>query len=122
MIAIREEEGYCGVPITDTGKIGGKLLGIVTLRDIEPFLENESALTTSISQVMTTEVITASIGIPVSETFEYKSLIILKHFMSSSAKCNDIFSLLRKRRLGSYRSLMMTANSGQWSYVVISKK
>lgn len=41
--------------MTDTGALGGKLLGIVTTRDIE-FINDR---TTAISEVMTTDLITA---------------------------------------------------------------
>ena len=46
---VHKEKGNYGIPITDTGKIGGKLLGICTRRDVD-FLRDPS---TSISQVMT---------------------------------------------------------------------
>ncbi|CAH7670966.1 inosine-5'-monophosphate dehydrogenase [Phakopsora pachyrhizi] len=35
VLAIKEAHGFCGIPVTDTGKLGGKLLGIVTARDIQ---------------------------------------------------------------------------------------
>ena len=41
--------------VTDTGKLGGKLLGIVTSRDID-FLDNRA---TPLGEVMTTDVVTA---------------------------------------------------------------
>lgn len=48
--AIKEERGFGGVPVTDTGKIGGKLLGIVTSRDID-YLEDADE--TPVTEVMT---------------------------------------------------------------------
>lgn len=49
VLKIRKEHGFSGIPITDTGKIGGKLLGLVTLRDID-FLD-ESQLDCSVTEV-----------------------------------------------------------------------
>ncbi|KAK5581364.1 hypothetical protein RB653_001396 [Dictyostelium firmibasis] len=51
---IKQKYGFSGIPITDTGKIGGKLVGIVTSRDTD-FIKDRS---TTLSEVMTTDLIT----------------------------------------------------------------
>lgn len=58
VINITKQMGFSGFPVTDNGKMHGKLVGIVTKRDID-FV---SDLSTPVSQVMTTEVITAFAG------------------------------------------------------------
>ena len=55
MIDIKKTFGFSGVPITDTGKIGGRLVGIVTSRDID-FVQDKSTL---LKSVMTKELVTA---------------------------------------------------------------
>ncbi|GAA6029551.1 hypothetical protein JCM8097_000933 [Rhodosporidiobolus ruineniae] len=56
---IKETHGFCGIPITDNGKLGGKLLGIVTGRDIQ-FRPN----TASLDSVMTKgdDLVTGPVG------------------------------------------------------------
>ncbi|XP_037898005.1 inosine-5'-monophosphate dehydrogenase-like isoform X2 [Glossina fuscipes] len=57
VLEARRKNGFTGYPITDNGKLGGKLLGIVTSRDID-FRENQTD--TKLSAIMTTDLITAS--------------------------------------------------------------
>ena len=49
---VKKEKGFGGIPITDTGALGGKLLGIVTSRDVD-FMENQSMLSKSLAEIMT---------------------------------------------------------------------
>ncbi|KAF2073403.1 hypothetical protein CYY_005282 [Polysphondylium violaceum] len=51
---IKAKYGFSGIPITDTGKIGGKLIGIVTSRDTD-FIKDRS---TALNEVMTTDLYT----------------------------------------------------------------
>jgi IMP dehydrogenase len=53
---IKRQYGYSGIPITESGSLGSKLVGIVTCRDID-FVEDRSTL---VSDVMTTNVVTGS--------------------------------------------------------------
>ncbi|KAH9949142.1 IMP dehydrogenase [Amylocystis lapponica] len=62
VLDVKERLGFAGVPITDTGALGGKLLGIVTNRDIQ-FRDPA----TSLSDVMTTDLVTAPEGITLQE-------------------------------------------------------
>ncbi|CAN6649695.1 inosine-5'-monophosphate dehydrogenase 4 [Trichomonascus vanleenenianus] len=52
--ALKKKLGFTGFPVTETGKMPGKLVGIVTNRDIQ-FHENDS---TPVSEVMTTDLVT----------------------------------------------------------------
>ncbi|KAJ1925530.1 inosine-5'-monophosphate dehydrogenase [Tieghemiomyces parasiticus] len=61
--AIKAEFGFCGIPVTDTGKLRGRLIGIVTARDIQ-FLEDD---TVTLDQVMTTDLVTAKAGVTLEE-------------------------------------------------------
>ncbi|KAG9100350.1 inosine-5'-monophosphate dehydrogenase [Ceratobasidium sp. 370] len=65
VLEIKERLGFCGIPITDTGALHGKLLGLVTARDIQ--FESPDAL---LSEVMTTNLTTAPCGTTLSEANE----------------------------------------------------
>jgi len=59
---VKERLGFGGIPITDTGALGGKLLGIVTNRDVQ-----FRSPATPLSEVMTTDLVTAPEGITLQE-------------------------------------------------------
>lgn len=42
VLNVKKDKGFCGIPITENGKLGGKLIGIVTSRDID-FIESKDA-------------------------------------------------------------------------------
>lgn len=49
VIDARTKFGFSGIPITETGKMGAKLVGLVTQRDIDFLLKDE--LSTPVSEV-----------------------------------------------------------------------
>ncbi|KAI5921083.1 IMP dehydrogenase [Camillea tinctor] len=53
--ALKEKWGFGGFPVTESGKLGSKLLGIVTNRD----LQFEDKLSQTVDKVMVTELVTA---------------------------------------------------------------
>ncbi|HOD16428.1 MAG TPA: IMP dehydrogenase [Spirochaetota bacterium] len=60
---IKERYGFSGIPITENGKLNSLLLGIVTNRDVD----FETDRTKKLSEVMTTDLVTAKKGISLSE-------------------------------------------------------
>lgn len=67
---IKKEHGFCGVPVTHNGKLGGKLCGIVTSRDVD-FLEDDvpQQMMIQLKNIMTKDVdiITALSGVTLKE-------------------------------------------------------
>lgn len=72
VLEARRKNGFTGYPITANGKLGGRLLGIVTSRDID-FRENQPEI--KLGTIMTTELITApnSITLPMANAILEKS-------------------------------------------------
>ena len=62
ILDIKESKGFGGIPITESGKLHSKLLGIVTARDIQ-FQSPDIA----VKEVMTTDVVTGNSGITLEE-------------------------------------------------------
>lgn len=60
---IKQENGFAGIPITESGKIGSKLVGMVSNRDID-FIEDRSV---KLADVMTTQLTTAKEGVSLKE-------------------------------------------------------
>ena len=50
----KREHGYSGIPITETGSLGSKLVGIVTNRDVDYIADRN----TKLKDVMTTNLVT----------------------------------------------------------------
>jgi len=63
VLAIKEKHGFRGIPVTESGEVHGKLVGIVTGRDID----FEPDTSKPLRDVMTTELITARAGITLAE-------------------------------------------------------
>lgn len=55
IMEIIDKMGFSGFPVTDTGKIGGKLIGILTRRDIETIFDTNTYNTILVKDIMTKE-------------------------------------------------------------------
>ncbi|KAL9090943.1 MAG: hypothetical protein Q9159_001686 [Coniocarpon cinnabarinum] len=91
--ALRDKWGFGGFPVTENGKIGSKLLGIITTRDIQ----FHPVTTDTVTAVMTEDLITAKTG-------------------TSLAEANDILRKSKKGKLpvvdedGNLKSLVSRAD------------
>ncbi|KAI9318955.1 inosine-5'-monophosphate dehydrogenase [Dichotomocladium elegans] len=63
---LKAKSGFCGIPITENGKLNSKLVGIVTARDIQFHTDDSSLL----KDIMTTELVTAKTGVTLNEANE----------------------------------------------------
>ncbi|CAF0847605.1 unnamed protein product [Didymodactylos carnosus] len=75
---IKQSHGFSGIPVTKTGKINSKLLGLITFRDID-FLSKDQWSTILVEQVMT----------PINELITAKNDLTLKdayHILQCSKK------------------------------------
>ncbi|KAG5893552.1 hypothetical protein JTB14_013636 [Gonioctena quinquepunctata] len=68
VLNVKKENGFSGVPITENGTLGGKLVGIVTSRDID-FLDDTNYENLKLEQIMTKleDLVTAQSGVTLSE-------------------------------------------------------
>ncbi|THH29567.1 hypothetical protein EUX98_g4620 [Antrodiella citrinella] len=65
VLDVKDRLGFSGIPVTDSGLLGGSLIGIVTNRDVQ-FVP----ASTPLSEVMTTTLVTAPEGITLTEANE----------------------------------------------------
>ncbi|KAA8496853.1 Inosine-5'-monophosphate dehydrogenase 1b [Porphyridium purpureum] len=63
-LAIKKKYGFSGIPITASGQMGSKLLGIVTNRDVEFVRNIDNVL---VSECMTSELVTGQQGLTLEE-------------------------------------------------------
>ncbi|KAJ3622889.1 hypothetical protein MTP99_019161, partial [Tenebrio molitor] len=67
VLKVKKEHGFCGIPITEDGNLGGRLVGIVTSRDID-FLEDGN-MNAKLESIMTKfeNLVTAQSGVTLAE-------------------------------------------------------
>ncbi|XP_031785382.1 inosine-5'-monophosphate dehydrogenase [Nasonia vitripennis] len=65
VLNVKATHGFSGVPITENGKLGGKLLGIVTSRDIDFLEDSKAQQSTKLETIMTklSNLVTAPSGV-----------------------------------------------------------
>jgi IMP dehydrogenase len=83
---IKKKFGFSGVPITEEGRMGSKLLGIVTTRDVD-FIKDRS---TPVKDVMTTDLVVGHTGCTLEEANE----ILRKSKKGKLPIVNDKYELI----------------------------
>lgn len=68
VIEVKKFKGFAGIPITENGKLGGRLKGIVTSRDID-FLSGED-LDIPLSKIMSTDLVTGPSNVSLKDANE----------------------------------------------------
>jgi IMP dehydrogenase len=105
--------GYSGIPITTDGQLGSKLVGIVTNRDVD-YIEDRS---TPLSQVMTTDIISAPEGVTLAQANEVlKKNKLGKLPVVNSAGC--IISLISRTDLKKARDFPMASKDNNKQLLV----
>ncbi|KDO35637.1 inosine-5'-monophosphate dehydrogenase [Saprolegnia parasitica CBS 223.65] len=102
--SIKAEYGFAGIPITENGKVGSKLLGMVSNRDID-FIEKRQTL---LKDVMVTDLITAREGTKLAEANEILKTNKLGKLPIVNAK-GELVSLISRRDLVKNRDFPMAS-------------
>jgi len=84
--AIKQKLGFSGVPITEDGNMGSKLVGIVTNRDID-FLEDRSR---KLSEVMTKDLIT----VQSEKSLKEMNKVLMESKKAKLPVVDDLYSLV----------------------------